>query len=102
MGFNRVARLMRAAGIEGVGQCRRGVTTRRMRGPEAARSLHRFRDRLRVSCVVLAALDEKLHLDRGDQSHLVAERHDLTAPVVGAGARLHRHRTLRMHGEKAQ
>ena len=66
------------------------------------RSLRRFRDRLRVSRVVLVALDEGLHIDRGDQPHLVAERQDLPAPVVGAGARLHRHRTLRLRGEKAQ
>ena len=66
------------------------------------RSLRRFRDRLRVSRVVLAALDEGLHVDRGDQPHFVAERRDLPAPVVGTGARPHRYRTPRLRGEKAQ
>ena len=64
--------------------------------------LRRLRDRLRVGRVVLVALYERLHVDRGDQPHLVAESRDLPAPVVGAGARLHHHRTPRLRGEKAQ
>ena len=66
------------------------------------RTLGRFRDRLRVRRVVLVPLDEGLHVDRRNQPHLVTERHDLPAPVVGAGARLHRHRARRLRGEKAQ
>ena len=66
------------------------------------RSLRRFRDRLRVGRVVLASLDERLHVDRGNQPHLVAERRDLPAPVMGAGASLHRRRTPRLRGEKPQ
>ena len=66
------------------------------------RTLRGFRDRLRVRRVVLVPLDEGLHVDRRNQPHLVTERLDLPAPVVGAGARLHRHRARRLRGEKTQ
>ena len=66
------------------------------------RPLRRLADRLRVRRVVLLALHEGLHVDRRDQPDLMAELHDLPAPVVRARTRLHRHHAARLRSEERQ
>lgn len=61
-----------------------------------------LRDRLRVGSVVLVAADERLDMDRGDQTHLMPERTNLPRPVVGAPARFHRDQTGRRRSEELE
>src|SRR3954462_2460372 len=53
-------------------------------------------------CRVLLPLDERLHVSRRDQPHLVPQLGDLACPVVGARARLHGHKTARLRGEEGE
>ena len=59
------------------------------------RALRRLADRLRVRRVVLLPFHERLHVDRRDQPHIVAELHNLSAPMVSARTGLHRHNAAR-------
>ena len=61
-----------------------------LHGHEAhGRPLGGLADRLGIRHVVLLALDERLHVGRRDQPHLVAELADRAAPVMRARAGLH-------------
>ena len=60
----------------------------------------RLADCLRIGRVVLVALDERFHVDRRDQFHLVAELPDLPAPMMRARAGLHRHHAGRLRRQK--
>jgi hypothetical protein len=71
-------------------QCRQVHLLRRLDRKEVhGRSLHGFRDRLSIAVVVLVPLEERLHVLRRDQTHVVAERCQLAADVMGARAGLH-------------
>jgi hypothetical protein len=59
-------------------------------------------NRIVISHVVLLPLHERLHIGRRDHADLVTQRSDLTGPVVGAGAGLHRHQATWLAGEKRQ
>src|SRR4051794_33860131 len=53
-------------------------------------------------CRVLLPLDERLHVSRRNQPHLVPQLGDLACPVVSARARLHGHKTARLRGEEGE
>ena len=55
------------------------------------RTLRGLANRLGIGRVVLLALNEGLHVGRRDQLDRVAELADLAAPMIRAGAGLHRH-----------
>ena len=59
-------------------------------------------DGLGIRSLSLLSLDERLPVRRRDQLHRVAEFTDLPAPVVGAGAGLHRNCAGRQSGEERQ
>jgi hypothetical protein len=50
--------------------------------------LHRLSDGLGIPVVVLVALEERLHVLGRDEAHVMAERLQLPADVVGPGAGL--------------
>ena len=62
----------------------------------------RLADRLGVRCVVLLTLDVRLDILWWDQPHRVTQIADLPAPVMSAGAGLHRHRAARLRCHKFQ
>src|SRR5205823_3238387 len=64
-------------------------------------SLHGFRDRLGIAIVVLVPLEERLHVLRRDQTHIVADRCKLPADVMGARTGLHADQAARNIGETA-
>lgn len=64
----------------------------------ALRGLH---DRFGVGRVVLVPLEERLDVERCDQSHLVAQSRDLSRPVMGAAASLHDDDCRRLRGHKS-
>ena len=49
-----------------------------------------------------APLDERLHVSRRNQPHLVPQLGDLACPVVSARARLHGNKTARLRGEEGE
>ena len=51
--------------------------------------MHRLSDGLGIPVVVLVALEERLHVLGRDEAHVMAERLQLPADVVGPGAGLH-------------
>jgi hypothetical protein len=57
---------------------------------------------LRIGGIVLLTLDERLHISRRNQPHLVPQSLELTAPVMRAAARLQRHNAARLPGEERQ
>ena len=59
-------------------------------------------DRLSVRRIVLLTLDVRLDILRRDQPHRMAQIADLPAPVMSAGAGLHRHRAARLRCQKFQ
>ena len=64
------------------------------------RPLRRLNDRFRVGRVVLLTLDERLHIDRRNEPHLMPLGDEEPAPIVGCRASFHRHnasRQLRHH-----
>jgi hypothetical protein len=65
------------------------------------RPLHRFRDRLSIAIVVLVTFEERLHVLRRDQTHIVADRCKLPADVMGARAGLHADQAARNIGKTA-
>ena len=64
------------------------------------RALRRLADRFGIRRIVLLPLDERLHVSRRDQPHLVPELADLAGPVMRSGARLHRDNAARLRGEE--
>ena len=80
-----------------------GLLFRRLDGREAhVRSGHGLADRLGIDGIVLfAALEVRLHIPRWNQLNRVTQGSDLSAPVVGGGARLHADRAGRQLGEKS-
>src|ERR1700747_3764 len=66
------------------------------------RALNRPANRLRISGIVLVALDVRLHVLRRHQSHLVAKRAPLPRPVVRRRARLQANQTGRQSTEEPQ
>ena len=72
-------------------------------GHEAhGRPLGGFADRLGIRHVVLLALDERLHVGRRDQPHLVTEIADCSSPVMRARAGLHGDAAARLTREEGQ
>ncbi len=68
----------------------RGLLRLALHGDEPhGRALGGLADRLGIGHVVLLPLDERLHVGRRDQPHLVAELADRASPVVRARAGLH-------------
>ena len=65
------------------------------------RPLHRFRDRLSIAIVILMTFEERLHVLRRDQTHIVADRCKLPADVMGARAGLHADQAARNIGKTA-
>src|SRR6266516_2249170 len=63
--------------------------------------LHGFRNRLRIAVVVLVTLEERLHVLRRDQTHIVASSLQLPADVMGARTGLHADQAARNIGETA-
>src|SRR5262249_11912899 len=53
------------------------------------RSLHRFRDCLGVAVVVLVSLEERLHVLRRDQTHIVTKSCNLSCDKMRAGTGFH-------------
>src|SRR4051812_32731510 len=53
-------------------------------------------------CIVLLPLDERLHVSRRNQPHLVPQLGDLACPVVSARARLHGDKTAGLRGEEGE
>ena len=66
------------------------------------RTLRRLADRFRIRHVVLLPLHIRLHIDRRDQANLMTQLADLTAPVMRAPARFHRHRATRLRRQERQ
>ena len=66
------------------------------------RALRRLADRLRIRRLVLLALHVSLNIGRRDQAHLMTQPADLTASVMRAPARIHRHRATRPRRQKRQ
>jgi hypothetical protein len=62
------------------------------------RPLHGFRNRLRIAVVVLVTLEERLHVLRRDQTHIVLQ---LPADVMGTRTRLHADQAARNIGQTA-
>src|SRR3954471_7367390 len=88
------------AGPEHDGRCLLGLT---LDGDEThGRALGRFADRFGICGIVLLPLDERLHVSRRNQPHLVPQLGDLTCPVVSARARLHGDKTARLRGEEGE
>jgi hypothetical protein len=52
-----------------------------------------------IAIVVLVALEERLHILRRDQTHVMAERCEPAADVMGARAGLHADQTARNIGK---
>jgi hypothetical protein len=53
------------------------------------RPLHRLGDRLSIAIVILVPLEERLHILRRHQSHVVTKSFELSADMVRARTRLH-------------
>ena len=88
------------AGPEHDGRCLLGLA---LDGDEAhGRALGRFADRFGICGIVLLPLDERLHVSRRNQPHLVPQLGDLTCPVMSARARLHGDKTARLRGEEGE
>ncbi len=51
--------------------------------------LHRLRDGFSIAIVVLVALEERFDVLSRDEAHVMAERPELAADVVGSGTGLH-------------
>src|SRR3954449_3733725 len=66
------------------------------------RALGRLADRFGICGIVLLPLDERLHVSRRNQPHLVPQLGDLACPVVSARARLHGDKTARLRGEEGE
>src|SRR6266566_4475332 len=63
--------------------------------------LHGFRNRLRIAVVVLVSLEERLHVLRRDQTHIVASGLQLPADVMGTRTGLHADQAARNIGQTA-
>src|SRR5439155_2207605 len=63
--------------------------------------LHGFRNRLRIAVVVLVTLEERLHVLRRDQTHIVASGLQLPADVMGTRTGLHADQAARNIGQTA-
>src|SRR6266566_1306327 len=61
--------------------------------------LHGFRNRLRIAVVVLVSLEERLHVLRRDQTHIVASGLQLPADVMGTRTGLHADQAARNIGQ---
>ena len=59
----------------------------------ARRPLHGFGDRFSVAIVVLVALEERLHVLRRDQSHIMTKGFELPADMVHSGTSFHADQT---------
>ena len=66
------------------------------------RTRHRLADRFRIRRVILVRLDEGANVLRRDQPDLMAQRLQLTRPVVRTGASLHTDKTGWQAGEECQ
>src|ERR1700730_13014218 len=65
------------------------------------RPQHGFRIRLGIAVVVLVTLEERLHVLRRDQTHVVASSLQLAADMMGARTGLHADQAWRNIGETA-
>src|SRR5262249_28483421 len=63
---------------------------------------NRLADCFRIGCIVLVALDVRLHVLRRHQSHLMPKRAQLPRPVVRRRARLQANQTWRQSTEERQ
>ena len=72
---------------------RRLLLTRLDRDVPHRRARYRLADRLGVARVGLPALDVRLHIGRGHQTHFVAKLADLARPIVARPACLDAHQT---------
>ena len=66
------------------------------------RTLRSFADCLGIGCIVLLPFDEGLHVGGCDQLDRVTELADLAAPMMRAGAGLHRHEAGRLSSKEGQ
>ena len=88
------------AGPEHDGRCLLGLA---LDGDEPhGRALGRLADCFGIRSIVLLPLDERLHVSRRDQPHLMPQLGDLACPVVSARARLHGDKTAGLRGEEGE